>query len=139
MNGILVGDRVPDFTVKDLDGNTIQMSDYVGKKTLLVFFRFASCPLWAVGFAQLIQNYPEDSKKGLNIIAVFESSPEYIRRYVNDKRKVSFPVIANLEGNLYNVKKPMMGTMKSIFRIFKMFKSMMDSAFSMGKPVENAI
>ncbi|MCK4865389.1 MAG: redoxin domain-containing protein [Gammaproteobacteria bacterium] len=137
MNDIMLGDRAPDFTTTDLDGNTIQISDYVGKKTLLVFFRFASCPLCTVRFAQLIQNYPEYSKKGLNIIAVFESSPEYIRRYVNDKRKVPFPIIADPEGELYklyNVKKSIVGTMKGMFRIFKMLKSMMDPAYSMGKP-----
>ena len=105
---IEIGDRVPDFVIKDIDGNTIQLSNNIGKKTLLVFFRFATCPLCTVRFVQLIQNFSTYQNKGLNIIAVFESSPEFINRYITDKRKVPFPIIADLEGKLYklyNVKK----------------------------------
>jgi len=136
-NDILAGQHAPDFTATDMDGNTIQFSNYVGKKTLLVFFRFASCPLCTVRFAQLVQNFPNYQEKGLNIIAVFESSPDYVRKYINDKRKVPFPIIADLEGDLYklyNVKKSILGTAKGMFRIFKMLKGMFDPAHSMGIP-----
>ena len=134
---IEVGDRVPDFVTSDIYGNTIQMSNYVGNKTLLVFFRFASCPLCTVRFAQLIQNYSTYQNKGLKIIAVFESSPEFINRYITDKRKVPFPIVADLEGSLYklyNVKKSIKGTVVGMFRIFKMFKGMWESNFAMAKP-----
>ncbi|NIR94965.1 MAG: peroxiredoxin family protein, partial [Gammaproteobacteria bacterium] len=70
----------------------------------------------------ILQNYPEYQAKGLNVIAVFESSPEYVRRYVSSKRKVPFPIIADLEGDLYklyNVKKSVAGTMLGMFRMFK--------------------
>lgn len=134
---IKIGDRVPDFSIKDIDGNTIQMSNNVGKKTLLVFFRFASCPLCTVRFVQLIQNYSKYQSKGLNIIAIFESSPEFINRYITDKRKVPFPIVADLEGKLYklyNVKKSIKGTVIGMFRIFKMLKGMWASNFAMAKP-----
>lgn len=137
MQDLIPGDKVPDFIVEDINGNSIQMSNYVGKKTMLVFFRFASCPLCTVRFVQLVQNYSEYAAKGLNIIAIFESSPEYIRRYVTDKRKVPFPIVADLDGELYelyNVKKSITGTMLGMFRIFKMFKGMFASGFAMGKP-----
>lgn len=137
MQDLILGDRVPDFIVEDIDGNSIQLSNYVGKKTLLVFFRFASCPLCTVRFVQLVQNYPEYKAKGLNIIAVFESSPEYIRRYITNKRNVPFPIVANLEGELYklyNVKKSVTGMFLGMFRIFKMFKGLRASGFAMGKP-----
>lgn len=137
MNDLTIGDSVPDFSTTDINGNTIQLSDYIGKKTLLCFFRFATCPLCTVRFLQLLQNYPDYQARGLNIIAVFESSPDYVRRYVSDRRKVPFPIIADLDGELYklyNVKKSVPGMIFGMFRIFKMLKGMLDPEFSMGKP-----
>ena len=37
MNTLKVGDKVPTFSAKDQDGNTIHLSDYTDKK-LIVFF-----------------------------------------------------------------------------------------------------
>ncbi len=137
MNDLKPSDKALDFKAQDIDGNSIQLSDFIGKKTLLCFFRFASCPLCTVRFVQILQNYPEYQAKGLNIIAIFESSPEYVRRYVSSKRKVPFPIIADLEGDLYklyNVKKSVVGTMLGMFRMIKMLKGMLDPNFKMGKP-----
>lgn len=137
MDDLKKGDQVPDFTTNDLFGNSVQISNYVGKKTLLCFFRFASCPMCTVRFVQLVQNYSKYAEKGLNIVAVFESSPDYVRKYVTDKRKVPFPIIADLEGDLYklyNVKKSVPGTVLGMFRIVQMLKGMFSPGYSMGKP-----
>lgn len=137
MKNISIGDNAHDFQATDLNGNTIQLSNYMGKKTLLCFFRFASCPLCTVRFTQLIQKYPEYKEGGLEIIAVFESSPDYIRKYISNNNQIPFPIIADLEGRLYklyNVKKSILGMMLGMFRIFKMIKGMTTPGFKMGKP-----
>ena len=33
-----VGDRVPDFSLPDQNGNTVRLSDYLGKKNLVLAF-----------------------------------------------------------------------------------------------------
>jgi len=33
-----VGDRVPDFSLPDQNGNTVTLSDYLGKKNLVLAF-----------------------------------------------------------------------------------------------------
>jgi peroxiredoxin Q/BCP len=38
MKGIKVGDRIPAFTLPDQDGNQLDISDYIGKKQLVIFF-----------------------------------------------------------------------------------------------------
>jgi thioredoxin-dependent peroxiredoxin len=38
MEAIQVGDMIPDFSLKDQDGNMIDISDYRGKKKLVIFF-----------------------------------------------------------------------------------------------------
>lgn len=137
MKDLQPGDKALDFKTQDIDDNPIQLSDFIGKKTLLCFFRFASCPLCTVRFSQILQNYPEYRNRGLNVLAVFESSPEYIHRYVSSKKKVPFPIIADLEGDLYklyNVKKSVTGTMRGMLRMFTMIKGMLDPDYEMGKP-----
>ncbi len=37
LNGY-IGKQAPDFTLKDLDGNTVNLNDYLGKKDVVLFF-----------------------------------------------------------------------------------------------------
>lgn len=137
MKDIKIGDAAPDFHTTDINGNSIQLSSYMGQKTMICFFRFASCPLCTVRFTQLLQRFPEYRKNGLNVIAVFESSPDYIKNYLNEARKIPFPIVADLEGKLYklyNVKKSLLAMMLGMFRMSTMFKGMRTPGYSMGKP-----
>jgi thioredoxin-dependent peroxiredoxin len=38
MKPIKVGDYIPDFSLKDQDGNLLEISNYLGKKKLVIFF-----------------------------------------------------------------------------------------------------
>ena len=38
------GTKAPDFTLKDQDGNSISLSDFVGQNVLLWFYPKASTP-----------------------------------------------------------------------------------------------
>ena len=38
MKPIKLGDYIPDFSLKDQDGNLLKISDYLGKKKLVIFF-----------------------------------------------------------------------------------------------------
>jgi thioredoxin-dependent peroxiredoxin len=38
MKSLKPGDKVPLFSLKDQDGNTLEISDYIGKKKLVIFF-----------------------------------------------------------------------------------------------------
>ena len=44
MNTLKVGDKVPNFTSTDQDGNPIQFNDYQGKKLVVFFYPKASTP-----------------------------------------------------------------------------------------------
>ena len=39
-----IGDKIPDFTLPDADGNSVSITDYFGKKVVLWFFPKASTP-----------------------------------------------------------------------------------------------
>jgi thioredoxin-dependent peroxiredoxin len=38
MKPIKLGDKIPDFSLKDQDGNLLEISNYLGKKKLVIFF-----------------------------------------------------------------------------------------------------
>jgi len=38
MKPIKIGDNIPDFSLKDQDGNLLKISNYLGKKKLVIFF-----------------------------------------------------------------------------------------------------
>ena len=44
MNTLKVGDKVPDFTVQDQDGNEVSLADYKGKKLIVFLKLFNSKP-----------------------------------------------------------------------------------------------
>jgi len=94
------GQPAKDFTIEDIAGNTIALTDYRDKRLMLSFYRYASCPLCNLRVQHLIQQYPSFSEKGLQMIAVFQSPPASIRKYVG-KQDIPFPVIADFERILY--------------------------------------
>jgi peroxiredoxin Q/BCP len=39
-----IGDKAPDFTIPDAEGNSVSLTDFAGKKVVLWFFPKASTP-----------------------------------------------------------------------------------------------
>ncbi|MBE0509839.1 MAG: peroxiredoxin family protein [Chromatiales bacterium] len=136
METLKPGDRAPDFSVSDIHGNPVKLFDYGGRKVLLSFFRFATCPFCTVRFVRLTQEAERYAQQGVEIIAVFESSRDYIHEYLN-KRPLPFPVIADPEGELYaryGLKKSVKGLLFGMFRMPTLLRALFDPAFHLGKP-----
>ncbi|MBX7147382.1 MAG: redoxin domain-containing protein, partial [Alphaproteobacteria bacterium] len=92
----------PLFKTLDIFNNPIHLENFRGKKILLSFFRNAACALCNLQIHDLIQRYPIYKAKGLEILAVFESSQENMLKYVG-RQDVPFPLIADPEGVLYKL------------------------------------
>lgn len=135
------GDAAPDFSMQDMTGTTIRLADYRGRKVLLCFFRFATCPFCTVRFVRLAQEAERYAAMGLEIVAIFESSREYIQEYLG-RRPLPFPVIPDPEGVLYaeyGVKKSMSGLLFGMLRMPTLLRALFDPQFRMGKPDSNIL
>ena len=88
MNTLKPGDKAPNFTAKDQDGNTISMSDYKGKKLVVFFYPAASTPTCTVEACNLSDHYGELQKAGYEILGV---SADTQRKQGNFKKKFGFP------------------------------------------------
>lgn len=96
------GQIAPSFRVLDLDGRPVSLDDYRGRKVLLVFLRNAACALCNLRVHQMIGKHEEWKKRGLEIVAVFESPEANMRAGVGSQR-ASFPLVADPEARLYEL------------------------------------
>ena len=94
------GDRAGDFDTQDLEGRRITLKDYAGSRLLLSFHRYASCPLCNLRVHQLIRNQDRFNDQGLQVLAVFQSPPESIIKYVG-RQKAPFPLVADPQHVMY--------------------------------------
>jgi thioredoxin-dependent peroxiredoxin len=99
---IQAGTPAPLFQASDLDGHSIDLAAYAGQPVLLAFFRNAACALCNLRVRHLINAYPEYQRRGLAIIAVFESPRERMQEYLG-RQAAPFPLIADPQAALYEL------------------------------------
>ena len=101
MNTLKQGDKVPNFTVNDQDGNPVSLSDYKGKKLIVFFYPKASTPGCTAEACNLTDNYKLLQDKGYEILGVSADSE---KRQTNFKNKYSFPfpLLADEEKEVIN-------------------------------------
>lgn len=96
-----VGDKVPNFTVNDEQGNPISLSDYKGKKLVVFFYPKANTPGCTVEACNLRDHYSELQAQGYELLGV---SADTEKRQSNFKKKFNFPfpLLADTEKEVIN-------------------------------------
>ncbi len=88
-----VGDKAPDFMVKDHAGKMVSLKKMTQKgKVVVMFYRGAWCPYCNKYMSQLEQSLSEFSAKNATVIAVTPETDESINKAI-DKTKATFSVI----------------------------------------------
>ena len=91
-----IGDKAPDFSGKDQNGKTIQLSDYNGKKVAIYFYPKDNTPGCTVQACNLRDNDAALTKAGIQIIGVSADSSASHVKFI-DKFSLPFPLIADEE------------------------------------------
>lgn len=95
------GDPAPEFDAWEFRGERrIRQEDYLGRRLLLSFYRYASCPLCNLRVHTLAEHGPHWKRDGLDLLGVFQSPAERMRDYVGTQ-SIPFPLIADPEQRLY--------------------------------------
>ncbi len=87
---ITVGDKAPDFTLTDKNGNPVSLSDYKGKKVVLYFYprdNTPGCTRQACAFAE---NYSEFQKRNIEVIGISKDS---VASHVKFAEKYDLPFV----------------------------------------------
>jgi peroxiredoxin len=67
---IAVGDAAPDFTLRNQDGEEVSLSDYRGRKVMLVFYPGDFSPVCGDQFSIYQEVKPEIEAKGVELVGV---------------------------------------------------------------------
>ncbi len=126
-----VGETMPQIKLPAIDGLQFDNYSLKGKKYLLTFFRFATCPFCNMRIAQLIRAKSEMGDN-FEIVAIFESEIEHLKKHAN-KHLAKFPILADHKRKyyqLFGVKKSVMGMLKGmLFRMPTLIKAMFQGYF----------
>ena len=88
------GDKAPDFTLQDQDGNPISLSDYKNQRVVIWFFPKASTPGWTnegIGFRDELKKY---DKLNTTIIGISADPPSKQKKFV-DKYSFNYPMLCD--------------------------------------------
>ncbi len=101
MNTLKAGDKVPDFSAKDQDGNDIKLSDYLGKKLVVFFYPAANTPTCTTEACNLRDNYSILKAEGYELLGV---SADTQRKQSNFRKKfdLPFPLLADTDKAVIN-------------------------------------
>jgi peroxiredoxin len=98
---IKVGDLVPDFTLPEVDGETLRLSTLLRDgSVVLVFFRFAGCPACNIAIPYYQEAlWPGLRQRGAQLVAL---SPQIPERLVEIKRRhgLEFLVASDVDNGL---------------------------------------
>ena len=85
-----IGDRAPNFTLKDKNGNDVRLSDFIGKRIVLYFYpkdNTPGCTKQACAFAGA---YEQFQKRGVEVIGISRDS---IASHVKFAEKYNLPFV----------------------------------------------
>ncbi len=74
--GYNVGDMISDFTLKNIDGKMISLSDYQKEKGVILIFDCNSCPYSKAYNSRIIALNEKYSSKGFPVIAINSNDPK---------------------------------------------------------------
>lgn len=101
MTTLKVGDKVPQFSSEDQDGNAIALSDYTGKKLAVFFYPKANTPTCTVEACNLRDNFQELKEAGYEILGVSADSKKKQKNF-QEKFNFPYPLLADESKEVIN-------------------------------------
>ena len=102
------GGEASDFTLRDTEGKTVRLSDYLHKDVVLIDFWATWCVPCEAELPHLQQLYEANKDKGFVVLGVAMDGPETIAQVGPFTRRynLSFPVLVDEETKVVNVYNP---------------------------------
>ena len=91
-----IGNRMPDFSATDQNGNIVKSADLIGKKTVVYFYPKANTPGCTAEACSLRDNYERFLALGYNVIGISKDSVKAQKNF-SDKYALPFPLLADTD------------------------------------------
>ena len=140
-----VGSKAPEFQLSDQDGNTVNITDFKGKKVLLWFFPKASTPGWTVQGQGLRDEFKKFEKFNTVIIGMSADSVKDQNNF-STKQEFQYQLLSDHDKEIMRsykaigMKKMYGREYEGIFRISYLIdeNGMIEKAYEKVKPKEHA-
>jgi len=96
MTELKEGDKAPDFSAKDQDGNTVSLSDFKGKNVILYFYPQDDTPTCTKEACNYRDNYQSLLSKGFAVVGVSFDTEKSHKKFIK-KYSLPFPLIADTD------------------------------------------
>lgn len=73
-SSLMVGSKLPEFSLKDLDGNRFESSSLLGSPAVILFYRGNWCPLCMAQIREIADRYREMAAMGIKVLLVSPQS-----------------------------------------------------------------
>ncbi|WP_313267531.1 thioredoxin-dependent thiol peroxidase [Sphingobacterium sp.] len=126
MTTLEIGQKAPDFSAKNQNGETVHLSDFKGKKVILYFYPKDNTPGCTTEACNFRDNYQSLKKDGFEIIGVSVDGEASHQKFIS-KHELPFQLLVDedkslveaygvwVEKNMYG--KKYMGTARTTFVI----------------------
>jgi len=94
MTTLKVGDKAPEFTALNQDGNKVSLNDFKGKKLVLFFYPKASTPGCTMEACNLRDNYQLFLDKGYAVLGVSADSAKRQQNFIA-KNELPYDLLAD--------------------------------------------
>ena len=93
MSQLVAGTSAPNLVLPAIDGSVFDLSKVKGKRVILTFFRFSSCPLCNMRIRKIVQRWDEFSKDAM-MVGVFDAGVDELAKRMK-KHSAPFTIVAD--------------------------------------------
>ncbi len=101
-NALEIGNPMPNVELKDINGQSIQLSNYFDAPAILLFYRGNWCPFCMAQIREISKEYQRIKEKGANLIFISPQSPKHTKSLAS---KFDIPAIFLIDEDLKAAKK----------------------------------
>jgi thioredoxin-dependent peroxiredoxin len=94
-----IGDKVPDTSIPDQDGQPVSLKDFRGKPVVLFFFPKADTPGWTVEACGFRDQFEKLQRAGAVVLGISKDSPKAQKKF-QDKYSLPYPLLADEDKKL---------------------------------------
>ncbi|MCW7548554.1 thioredoxin-dependent thiol peroxidase [Photorhabdus sp. P32] len=94
MNPLKAGDKAPQFSLPDQDGETIDLSDFEGQRVLVYFYPKAMTPGCTVQACGLRDEMDTLKESGVEVLGISTDTPSKLSRFV-EKEMLNFTLLSD--------------------------------------------